>query len=136
MTITIDKLIAIDKRMAEKLSEIQKQLDDVEEQRKVVRGTILEIMKEQNVESIRTPVGTVTRSVSDRYWPSDWTAMYAYILEHGAPELLERRVHQTNIKEWLEKHPNDHPPSLNVDRKYSITITKPRKKIGESTDAQ
>jgi predicted RNA-binding protein with PUA domain len=42
--------------------------------------------------------------------------------EHGAMELLEKRIHQTNMKEFLENKPDVHPPGLNIDSEYEITI--------------
>jgi hypothetical protein len=52
-------------------------------------------------------------------------------MDHGAPELLEKRVAQTTMKEWILTHPDDFPPGLNLSREYTIKITKPRKKTGE-----
>jgi len=129
--VTIDKLVAVDRKMTAKMEEIQAQLDEVEAQRKEVRKTILEIMNERNEESIRTASGTVTRSIKERYWTTDWPALHTYILEHGAVELLEKRVQQTNMRQWIEDHPNDYPPALNIDREYAITIRKPRKEPNE-----
>lgn len=125
--VTIDQLIAIDRKMNEALSELQTKMDDIEEQRKSVRQTILDMMATQNVNSVSTVHGTVSRTIKDRFWTNDWTVLHQYILEHGAVDLLEKRVHQTNMKEWLETHPDDYPPGLNVDREYSISIRKPRK---------
>lgn len=126
MTITIDQLVAVDRKMNDALSELQGKMDDIEEQRKQVRATILELMKEQGADSVRTKHGTVTRSIKERYWTNDWAVLQPYILEHGAVDLLEKRIHQTNMKSWIESHPNDYPPGLNLDREYSITIRKPR----------
>lgn len=127
MDVTIDQLIIVDRKMADALADLQSKLDDIEEQRKAVRRTIIDMMTEQNVNSVSTSHGTVSRSIRDRYWTNDWAIMHQYILEHGAVDLLEKRVHQTNMKEWIDAHPDDYPPGLNVDREYSITIRKPRK---------
>ena len=37
-------------------------------------------------------------------------------------ELLEKRIHQTNIKEFIDANPDVHPPGLNIDSEYEITI--------------
>lgn len=126
MTVTIDTLVAIDRKMNVALSELQAKIDDIEAQRKEVRKTILDMMKEQNLESVRTTHGTVTRGIKERFWTNDWAAMHQYILEHGAVDLLEKRIQQTNMREWLETHRDDFPPGMNVDREYAITIRKPK----------
>lgn len=128
MAVTIDKLVAIHRKMEAAMAEYQTKIDEIEEQRQEVRNTILEMMKEQKLESVRTDHGTVTKGVKDRYWSNDWAALSQYIVEHGAIGLLQQRIHETNMREWIAAHPNDFPPSLNVDREYGITIRKPTTK--------
>jgi hypothetical protein len=62
------------------------------------------------------------RSVKTRYWTSDWGAMHKFILENKMPELLERRISQTTMKQLLEENPDVMPPGMNTDSKYSVTI--------------
>lgn len=131
MDVTIDQLVSIDGKMKAAMSELQDKLDEIELQRKEVRGAILDIMKEQKVESVRTSHGTVTRGIKERFWTNDWAILHAYILEHGAVDLLEKRVQQTNMRSWVTDHPDDYPPGLNIDREYTVTIRKPR---GGATD--
>jgi hypothetical protein len=42
--------------------------------------------------------------------------------ENEAMELLERRIHQTNMKQFLEENPDMHPAGLQVEKEYAITI--------------
>lgn len=128
MSVTIDKLVAIHRKMEVAMAEHQAKIDEIEEQRQEVRNTILEMMKEQKLESVRTDSGTVTKGVKDRYWSNDWAALHQYIIEHGAVGLLQQRIHETNMRDWIAAHPNDFPPSLNIDREYGITIRKPSTK--------
>lgn len=126
--LTIDKLVAIHRKMDAKLSELQAEIDDIESQRTEVRTTILELMKAQGLETARTEHGTVSKTIKERFWSSDWPALHQYIIDHGAVGLLQQRIHETNMREWIAAHPNDFPPSLNIDREYAITIRKPTKK--------
>jgi hypothetical protein len=128
MAVTIDKLVAIHRKMETAMAEYQAKIDEIEEQRQEVRNTILEIMKEQKLESVRTDHGTVTKGVKDRYWSNDWSALHQYIIEHGAVGLLQQRIHETNMRDWIAAHPNDFPPSLNINREFGITIRKPSTK--------
>lgn len=125
--LTLDHLVSIDRKMTAKMSELQKQLDDIESDRETVRSTIADLMKEQGVESLRTKHGTVSRTLKERYWATDWPVLHQYILEHGAIELLEKRVSQTNMREWIETHRDDFPPALNIERSYTISVRKPTK---------
>jgi hypothetical protein len=48
--------------------------------------------------------------------------MHKFILEHGVPELLEKRLQQTNMRAFLEENPELLPPGLNSNAEYSVTI--------------
>lgn len=126
--ITIDKLVAIHRKIDAKLAELQAEMDEIEAQRTEVRTTILEMMKEQGLESVRTEHGTAYKTIKEKFWSSDWPALHQYIIDHGAVGLLQQRIHESNMREWIAAHPNDFPPSLNIDREYAITIRKPTKK--------
>ncbi len=127
-SLTVDELVRIHEKMKAKEAELQAELDGIEEQRNLVRKTILDIMNERNEESIRTESGTVTRTLKERIWTNDWAPLHQFILEHGAVDLLEKRIQQTNMRQWMEDHPNDYPPGINIDREYTITIRKPKTK--------
>jgi hypothetical protein len=94
----------------------------MEEKMKTVKTAILDHMKELGAESLRTDAGTVYRTVRTTYSTNDWDSMNKFILEHSVPELLEKRLHQTNMKVFLEEHPDVLPPGLNANMEYSVTI--------------
>lgn len=79
-------------------------------------------------ESIRTPFGTIVRKVDTQYAIMDWDGFYKFIETKGSPALLQKRVHQQNLKEFMQEHPDVTVPGLQVNRSYEITVTKPRKK--------
>jgi hypothetical protein len=89
---------------------------------KAVKTAILQHMKDIGAESLRTEAGTVYRTVRTMYATSDWESMHKFILEHGVPELLEKRIQQTNMKAFLEDNPDLLPPGLNANAEYSVTI--------------
>lgn len=93
-----------------------------------VANKLLDICNSQNADSIKTAVGTVSRRITSRYWTSDWGSMYEYILEHDAPFLLEQRIHNGNMKQFLEDNPENTPAGLQADRKFSIQVRKPNAK--------
>jgi hypothetical protein len=94
---------------------LQEQMDMLEEQ-------LLEACKAIGADSIRTQAGTVIRSIKSRYWTNDWDSMYDFVRKHDAFGLLERRIHQTNMKQFVEENPNLLPMGLNTDSRYSIVV--------------
>jgi hypothetical protein len=129
--ISIDKLVRIYIKMREKREELTRTYDTeyekLSEKMRLVKNALLDQMKSANVESLRTSEGLVYRTTSKRYWTDNWEAFYSFILEHEIPHVLEKRVHQTNLKEFLEGNPDLLPPGLNVDSEYSVTVQRNRR---------
>jgi hypothetical protein len=91
-------------------------------QQDAVSQALLEMCKEMGAEGLRTPAGSVFKTVKTRYWTTDWGNMKQFIKDHDAIDLLEQRVHQTNMKSFLEENPTLMPPGMNVDSRYGITV--------------
>lgn len=100
----------------------EEQEADFNEQLEMIDQQLLEICKETGADSIKTKYGTAIRSVKARYWTSDWERFYQFMFENKAPELLEKRIHQTHMKQFLEENPDLLPAGLNVDSQYTITV--------------
>lgn len=111
-----------------KEEEHEAEIAELKAQFDIVSGKLLDLCNEQNLDSIKTPVGTVSRRVSSRYWTTDWDSMYQFIKTHDAPFLLEQRLHNGNMKQFLEENPDDYPIGLQADRKFTIQVRKPTAK--------
>jgi predicted metal-dependent phosphotriesterase family hydrolase len=123
---SVDELVTVYIKIRDARDAARKQADEIdadfEEQLGVINQQILEICKETGADSIKTKHGTAIRTIKSRYWTNDWERFYDFMFEHNVPELLERRIHQTNIKQFLEENPDLLPAGLNVDSAYSITV--------------
>ena len=124
--VPVEKLVRVYLKMNATLTEMrhayEAQEKALKEKMATVKGALLEHCKEHNVDSVRTSEGLFYRTVKRDYWTSDWDSMRKFIVEHKVPELLHERIHQTNMKQFLEEHPDLLPPGLNVDSEYTITI--------------
>ena len=90
-----------------------------------IEVALLELCNSVNADSIRTSHGTVMRKLNERFFCQDWDNFYKFVLENEAPHLLERRIHQSNFKEFLSNHGDDGlPPGVNVMREYGVTVRK------------
>ena len=132
LAIPADRLVAVYRRIRAAIEEREEahtqEINTLKEKLEMVSDKLLKICNEQNLDSLRTPEGTVTRRVKSRYWTTDWEQMYKFIKENDAPFLLEQRVHNGNMKQFLEENPDQHPAGLQVDSKYAITVRKPTNK--------
>ncbi len=124
--IPVERLVKVYIKMREKHAEMSNTFKEQEEalkdQMAKVKGALLEHCKEHNVESVRTAEGLFFRTLKQSYWTNDWESMGKFIVEHQVPELLEKRLHQGNIKQFLAEHPDLLPPGINVDSEYSVTV--------------
>lgn len=127
----VDKLVRVLLKMRVRKGELKREYDkadaDVDEQMDVIKSQLLEMCAALGTSGLKTDYGTVTRTTKTRYWSSDWVSMHKFCVDHGALDLLERRIHQTHMKQFLEEHVDLVPPGLNADSTYDISVTKPRK---------
>ena len=100
------------------------ELGSLDANMQAIKQALLGYCKDHNVESVRTSEGSFYRSLKRRYWTNDWEAMGRFIVDHGVPELLEKRLHQGNTQAFLEQHPDLLPPGLNVDSEFTVTVRK------------
>jgi hypothetical protein len=103
-----------------KVAELKAQLEGI-------TTSLLEFCNEQNLDSIRTPAGTVSRRIQTRYWTSDWERFYQFVQQQDALYLFEKRIHNGNMQQFLDENPDLHPVGLQVDRKYIVQVRKPKK---------
>jgi len=126
--VSVEKLVKVYLRIKQKRSELSAEYEaqdaKLQLQSDKIKKALLAHCKEHDVESVRTAEGMFYRSVRTNYWTSDWESLHKFVLEHGVPELLEKRIHQTNIKQFLQDNPDLLPPGLNVDSEYTVTVRK------------
>lgn len=89
---------------------------------------LLEQCNTMNAETIRTGAGTVVKTLRESYICSDWDGLKSFIIDNGLIELLQQRLHNTNLKEYLANHEGEGmPPGVSSFREYSIVVKKPSK---------
>ena len=123
----LDKLVAIHSKIKAKQEMLDKQLADLEEQREEIRMAIKDQMKALGLTSVKTSFGTVSLMKTTRYNTQDWDSFKAFVLEHQVVDLLEKRIAQTNMAQFLEENPGVVPPGLNSVTGFDIRVTKARK---------
>lgn len=94
----------------------------IKDQMEQVEAYLLETCKSVGANSLKTGAGTVIRNVKTRYWTSDWEAMHEFIRENNALDLLERRVAQNAMTDFLKQNPDKMPKGMNVDSKYTVVV--------------
>jgi hypothetical protein len=99
---------------------------ELEQEMRLLEQSMLTVCNDTNASSIRTESGTVIRSLKERFTTNDWDNFKKFVLDHEAIDLLERRIHQGNFKEFMAEHKDEGlPPGVNVMREFTIVVRKP-----------
>jgi predicted transcriptional regulator len=125
--ISIDKLVQIHAKIKSKIEALDSQVAKLEEQRTEVRLAIKDMMKDQNLQTVKTTSFTVTLMTKTRCNTQDWDSFKNFIIEHQVPDLLEKRIAQGNMATFLEDNPGLVPPGLNSITEFDIRVTPSRK---------
>lgn len=99
-------------------SELKKDMEGIE-------AALLDVCNRTNVNGLKTQHGSVTRQVKDRFFCTDWDNFKKFVEAEGSLDLLERRIHQRNFKEFMAERQGDGlPPGVNVLREFDIVVRK------------
>jgi sugar phosphate isomerase/epimerase len=122
--LTADKLTEIYVKIRDARRELATRDEELKAQLDTVSEKLLEICKEQGASTIRTEYGTVSRRTTKRYWTSDWDSFFRFLKEHDAFSLMQHRINNNTMAQFLEENPELHPPGVQADASYTIVITK------------
>jgi ribosomal protein L4 len=128
-TIPLDRLAKIYRKIRSEITTLTQEYDGKVEalkaQQEEIKNAMKDMMKTMGVTSVRTAQGTVVLSVKTRYNTQDWDSFKKFVVEHDAVDLLEKRIAQTNMNQFLEENPGLVPPGLNSTSEYDISVRKP-----------
>jgi uncharacterized Ntn-hydrolase superfamily protein len=112
----------------EKVEKHKEEIQRLDEKMTLIQEKLLEEFKQTNADSVSTSSGTAYRKLKTTYSTHDWESFYNFVNDNKAPELLQKRIHQGTMKEWLEKYPTQLPVGLNTTSEYTITVRRKGKK--------
>jgi len=124
--VNADKLVTAYLKVKKARTELKAKFDEEDAKLEAAQdkfsNALLEILKGLGADSLKTPNGTVSKSVRARYTTTDWDSMYKFVKEHDAFQLLQQRIHDGNMKAFLEENPAELPMGLNSLSKLTISV--------------
>jgi len=127
--IPLDKLAKVYRKIKTQIDtltqEYDTQVEALKAQQDQIKFAMKDTMKTLGVSTVRTEFGTVSLVTKTRYSTQDWDSFKKFILEHEVVDLLEKRIAQTNMANFLEENPGVLPPGLNAMTEYDISVRKP-----------
>jgi hypothetical protein len=127
----MDKLAKVYLRIrgakAELTTKYEEELAALDAQEDEIENAMKTQMMALGTKSMKTDAGTVMLGTKTRYTTQDWGSFKDFIIQNDAVDLLERRIAQRNMSQFLEENPTLGPPGLNSDTEYQISVRKPTK---------
>lgn len=123
----IDRLVRIYLKMRAAIQEKDKEIEAIKAQQQEVKNAIKDFLMASGGKALRTEQGTVTLTKKTRYYTNDWDSFKKFVIAHDAVDLLEKRIAQTNMAQFLEENAGLVPPGLNSDSEFDVSVRKPSK---------
>ena len=131
-TVDMEKLARVWRKMQDardKLSRDFKLADlAIENQQDQIGAALLAAMNTMKGTKLTTAAGIVEKKTSMKASGKDWGAIQRFIVEHGAWELLHKRLGTQFIAKWAADHDGELPPGISVYQEFKVTVTKPGSK--------
>lgn len=127
--VPLDKLARTYRKIRDRIQQMERDheasLLPIKEQQEAVKQAIKDQMLSMGLSSVRTTQGTITLNAQRRYSTNDWDSFKTFVVDHNMVDLLEQRIHQTNMRRFLEENPGAVPPGLNSNAEYVVSVRKP-----------
>jgi len=123
----IERLMQDDIEMREKIAATEQEVKEMKSDRLKGQELLIEVCRVLKSDSFKNKVGTLTRRVKKRYWTTDWPSMFKFIKDKELLEFMEKRLNQTNVKEYIADHPDELPPGLQSTSEYTVSVRKNRR---------
>jgi hypothetical protein len=124
----MDSLCKIYVKMRDKKQELVREHDaqvaELDAKMQSIASAMKDLMTSLGTSSMKTAHGTAYLQHKTRYYPMDWSLFGAWIVENNAIDLLEKRVAQGNMKEWIAANPTKAPPGVQADTEVTVTVRK------------
>ena len=115
-------IVAIRDEITKINKEADKKVKGLEREKEALEKYCDQKLESAGAETVKTASGTIMRQEKIRFTTEDWEKMYQFIEDNDAFELLEKRIHQTNMRRFLEDNPDKEPKGLNAFRETKIVV--------------
>lgn len=119
----IDKFISLRDAVDVETNRFKARIKDATDTMDVIEATLMQRMKEVGVDSASSGHGTVFFTTQTRCGVADWDQLLPFIID-GNPQLLNKAVNKTAVKEYMDAHDGELPPGVKWDEEQVVQIRK------------
>lgn len=127
--VPMDKLARVYRKLRDKMQELTRVYDAemgvLKEKQSMLTAAMKDEMQRLHVTSLKTSEGTIMMREQIRFYATDWEEFRKFVVENEAFDLLEKRIAQRNMAQFLESNPDLVPPGLNSDAEFVVSVRKP-----------
>lgn len=121
----VESYIALRDKKAAIKAAYDSKVASIDEMLRKVEATLLAHFQETGAESVNTAVGTAYKTTKTQVSTADWDTFLAFVIDHKAWDMVERRPAKNACLEWEEEN-TTLPPGLN--KRVEVTINIMRRK--------
>lgn len=126
MATNIQRIVDVYLKIRDKRAALKREFEDQDKnlkaQQERLETELLRFLDATGMDSAKTPSGTVFRQRDMIPQAADWEAVYAWIKENDAFDILERRLKKTFVKEYMDNNDGALPPGVNVFQKFDVQV--------------
>lgn len=115
MAHSIADLAAVHQRIKEKRAALKAEYERADEDLKAdqtkLRVALLQMLNATGGTSVSTPAGTVYRRTVVKAAAADWGAIWDFMKQNDAPDMVQKRLNVGYIESWLETHGKPDDPA-------------------------
>jgi hypothetical protein len=132
--VDMEKLARVWRKMEDKRDELKHAWEAadkvIEDQQKIVGTALLSAMNGIKGNKLTTAAGVIEKQQKTRVSGADWSAIYRFVADNDAWEMLHKRISSTFVEKYAETHQDAEgapilPPGVNVFRYFEVTVKKP-----------
>ena len=128
MTLSMDLLCKSYIKVRDAKRALTKEYDDkcadLDKHLALLAGAMKDRLIEQGGTSLKTEFGTVYLKTNARYYCTDWESFKNWAIENKALDLLEKRIAQGNMGQWLQENATNPPIGVHADSEVTAVVRK------------
>jgi len=129
--VPLERLAKMYVRMRDKIQDLTRAHEAEVEAIKAQRDLVANAMKDRvlamggGISSVKTVFGTIMLRTATRYYAQDWDSFGKFVIEQKDINLMEKRIAQGNMAEYLTNHPEEPVPGLSSMSEIEVTVRRP-----------
>lgn len=135
-----DRLIKVYRKVREKREALTKayntEYDSLTKVMEELENTMLAIANAEGSTGFKTEYGTAYTEEESQFTIADDSAFFAFVLETGDLDFLQRRVKVETVKQYMKDHGGHPPVGLNVYTRKRMKVRAPTKRVSPTNDKE